>query len=158
MHGLTLAVMFQAMLTAPTGDYQTAYHQAQAAGKPLLILVGSETSPDYLKMKQETLPKLTESGAFDNLVLTQVDSSVKPDLARQMLRGEEPSQLVLYTPVTRQTWRRRHISGAPTEQEVQAFLIREISKGLEVLSKSRDGATSAPASADVSYSLTSGSS
>lgn len=139
MHGLTMAAVLQvAMLATSMNDYQTAYNRAEAAGKPLLVLVGEAESPDYRQLKQETLPELIRLGALDNMVITEVERDAKPDLTRQLVRGDALPQLVLYTPVTKKTWRRTHVSGAPTEREIQTFLVREISKGLEVAAKSRD--------------------
>jgi hypothetical protein len=161
MNGLAMAAMLQvALLATSMNDYQTAYSQAEAGGKPLLVLVGNETSPDYCKLKQETLPELIRSGALEKLVLTEVDMAVKPNLARQMVRGDALPQLVLYTPVTKKTWRRRHIAGTPSEGEIQTFLVREISRGLEVAAERRKKSTATTATPvrHSTYTYSSGSS
>jgi hypothetical protein len=80
--------------------------------------------------------ELTLSGGLKDIVYTEVDAEAKPELTRQLLRGDTLPQLVLYTPVGK-LWRRTHIAGAQSPSEVQAFLKKEIAKGREVAERAR---------------------
>ncbi len=158
MHGLTAATILQIALFATNGsEYQEAYNKAEKAGKPLLVLVGPEQSPDCRAMKQKTLPELKRAGGLDNVVYTEVDSDTNPNLSGQMLRSGSLPQLVLYTPVGK-LWRRTHISGAKSQSEIRAFLQREIAKGREVAKAARETQTTVMYSPSTTYSYSSGSS
>ncbi len=159
MLGLTTATILQVALVATSGsEYQEAYNKADKAGKPLLVLVGPAQNSDYRLMKEKTVPELKRNGAMDGVVFTIVDSSTNSSLSNQMLRSGSLPQLVLYTPVGK-LWRRTHISGTPSQNEIRAFLDREIARGREVAKAAHEAKTTVNYTpSDVPYSYSSGSS
>ena len=159
MLGLTtVAVLHVAFVAANGSVYQEAYNRAEAAGKPLLVLVGNDRYADYRVMREKTMPELTRSSALQDIVFAAVDSDAKPALTRQLLRGDSLPQLVLYTPVGK-LWRRTQLSGAQSEGEILAFLEREIAKGREVAEKANRKKTTVSASqTNVIYSYSVGGS
>ncbi len=129
MYGLTTVAVWHIALLATSGNgYQEAYNRAEKAGKPLLVLVGTDQCPDFQAMKQQTLPALSRAGGLKDIVFTEVDSDAIPALTRQLLRGDSLPQLVLYTPVGK-LWRRTHLSGAQSQSEILAFLKQQIARG-----------------------------
>ena len=141
MYGLvTVAVLHVALVATNGSEYQEAYNLAEKAGKPLLVLIGTDECPDCQVMKQRTMPELNRSGALENLVFIDVDSEDNPALTRQLLRGDSLPQLVLYTPVGK-LWRRTHLSGAQSESEILAYLQRQIARGREVAEKASQART-----------------
>jgi thioredoxin-like negative regulator of GroEL len=146
MNGVSIAFALQAALFAAGGsEYQTSYDKAEAAGQPLLVLVGKNDCPNCRVMKEQTLPALDRSGGLQDIVYTEVDSESNPQLTRQFLRGESLPQLVLYTPVGK-LWRRTHIEGAQSEAEIRGFLQRQIARGKEVAAQSKKKKAAAAAS------------
>jgi hypothetical protein len=159
MYGFSAVVVLQAALLANTAsDYQKAYDKAEAAAKPLLVLVGTEQSPAWRTLKEKTLRDLSRSGGLKEVVFVEVESQDNPKLTRQLLRGESLPQLVLYTPVGK-LWRRTHIAGARSEDEVRDFLKREIAQGKLVARQAKQQKTTVMDNpSDTFYSFSSGSS
>lgn len=142
MYGIGSVIILQALLATGSSSYQRAYDQAAVAGKPLLVLVASEKNSACLAMSDRTLPALRQSGQLKDVVFTQVDSDASPKLTEQLARGEELPQLVLYTPVGKQ-WRRTHLAGARSAQEVREFLDQQIARGKEVARERQQGQSGA---------------
>ncbi len=159
MYGFSAVVVLQVALLATTGsEYQKAYDKAEAEGKPLVVLVGTQQSPACHVMREETLPKMIRSGRLKDVVYTEVDSETNPKLTRQLLRGESLPQLVLYTPVGK-LWRRTHIAGAHSEDTIRDFLQRQIARGKVVAQQAKQQRTTVMHSpSDVIFSYSSGSS
>lgn len=132
MLGLSTAIILQTALLVPGGDgYQAAYARADLENKPLLVLVGAEWCPGCRIMERDTIPVLRRSGGLKGVIYTQVDADAHPELTRQLLRGNSIPQLVLYTKAGK-FWRRRHLTGVQTQEEIRAFLKREIAAGRAV--------------------------
>ncbi len=159
MYGLVTVTVLHIALSSTSGSkYQEAYNRAEKAGKPLLVLVGTDRSPDCRVMQQQTMPELHRAGALENLVFVAVDSEDSPALTRQLLRGDSLPQLVLYTPVGK-LWRRTHLSGEQSQSEILAYLQREIVRGQEVAQKaSKDKTTVSDSQSQIIFSYSSGGS
>jgi thioredoxin-like negative regulator of GroEL len=135
MLGLSTAIVLQtALLTPGGGTYEAAYARADSQNKPLLILVGAAWCPGCQVMKNETIPSFHRRGGLSKVVYVQVDADARPELTRQLLRGNSIPQLILYTKAGKY-WRRSHLTGAQPASEIQTFLKREITTGRQVAEK-----------------------
>ncbi len=135
MLGLTATTVMQvALLATAGGEYQQAFHRAEAQGKPLLVLIGAPWCPGCRVMKQITMPKFRRSGGLKGIIFTEVDADAKPKLCQKLLRGNSIPQLVLYTRAGK-LWRRTQLTGARSAKEVRTFLKREIVAGRAVAEK-----------------------
>lgn len=144
MLGLTATTVAQVVLMASSGAaYQQAFDRADKEDKPLLVLVGAEWCPGCRQMKNQTIPELKELGSLKEVVFTEVDTDSKPELTRKILRGTSIPQLVLYTPVGK-NWRRTHLTGAQSANQVQQFLKREIATGRDVAEKTENASVATP--------------
>ncbi|MBX3413931.1 MAG: thioredoxin family protein [Pirellulales bacterium] len=104
MTALTLAVVMQVSLAAPTDahamrgaqTYAAAYQQSKEEGQPLLVLVGADWCPACQQMKQSVMPRAAQQGVLDRVAFAQVNTDHEPTIARQIMRGGSIPQLVLY--------------------------------------------------------------
>jgi len=144
MYGVTIiTALHVALLTTTASEYQQAYNRAESAGRPFLVLVTAKEHAESQTMKDETLPRLRDQGLLEQVVFAHVDTNAKPALARELLRGRQVPQLVLFTPWGK-LWRRTELQGARAEGEIAGFLQHEIAKGQEIdqRSSSQDAASS----------------
>lgn len=129
MLGITAATMMQvALLATGASEYSEAYSRAEQENRPLLVLVGAPWCPGCQVMKQESIPELERVGGLKNLEFVEVDADAKPELSRQLLRGNAIPQLILFTRIGTK-WRRTHMTGPHSADEISGFLKREIAKG-----------------------------
>jgi thiol:disulfide interchange protein len=129
------ALTLLAVLNAPTGSdeqisYEAAYRKAQDEKKPLVVLVGADWCAACKSMKAETIHSMKDSGAFKEVVFTQVDKDVQPDIAQQLMQGNTLPQIVVYCE-SDQGWKRFSLSGMQSERRVKE-LIRKASEVLPI--------------------------
>jgi len=115
---LLLSMMFQ--VQDPT-DYRTAYENAQAGNRPLLVLVTADWCPPCQRMKNSTLPELMSRDAFADFHFATVDYDRENDLAKQLIGDRGVPQLLMFEKYEGK-WIRRHITGYKTADTVQAFI------------------------------------
>lgn len=143
MFGTTATMILQiALLATGRGEYQEAFERADESDHPFLVLVGADWCPGCRAMKQETMPKLSRSGKLEEIVYTEVNAETQSKLSRKLLKGRSIPQLVLYTRAGK-LWRRVHLTGVHSPQQVQEFLEREIAAGREIDKERRDQQQSA---------------
>lgn len=128
MTALTLAVMLQVSLAAPTEapatqkaqTYAAAYKQSQEEGQPLLVLVGAEWCPACRQMKQAVIPQAARQGVLDHVAFAQVNTDNEPGIARQIMRGGSIPQLILYRK-TEDGWKlTRRFVGAQSVETIRS--------------------------------------
>ena len=102
-------------------DYKTAYSNAQAGDKPLLVLVTATWCPPCQQMKQTTIPELMNKEAFKGFHYSTVDLDEEETLARQLIGQRGVPQLIMFEKQDGK-WVRRYLRGAQTAQTVEAFV------------------------------------
>ncbi len=102
-------------------DYRTAYKNAQAGDKPLLVLVTAEWCPPCQVMKKSTIPQLMKKKAFSGFHYSTVDLDKDAKLARQLIGERGVPQLIMYEKEG-EKWVRRYLRGAKTPAIVEAFV------------------------------------
>jgi len=102
-------------------DYNTAYSNAQAGDKPLLVLVTATWCPPCQQMKQTTIPELMNKEAFKGFHYSTVDLDEEEKLARELIGQRGVPQLIMFEKQDGK-WIRRYLRGAQTAQTVEAFV------------------------------------
>lgn len=122
---LLLSVIFpiankQLSAQDPT-DYGTAYENAQATDRPLLVLVTAEWCPPCQRMKSTTIPELMARDAFGGFHFAAVDYDQENELARDLIGDRGVPQLLMFEK-HEDRWIRRYITGYKTAATVEAFI------------------------------------
>jgi len=102
-------------------DYKTAYANAQAGDKPLLVLVTADWCPPCQEMKRTTIPQLMQLEAFKGFHYSTVDLDKEEKLARELIGERGVPQLIMFEKQEGK-WIRRYLRGAQTVQTVEAFV------------------------------------
>ncbi len=102
-------------------DYKTAYSNAQAGDKPLLVLVTAAWCPPCQQMKRTTIPELMKKEAFKGFHYSTVDLDKEEKLARELIGQRGVPQLIMFEKQDGK-WIRRYLRGAQTAQTVEAFV------------------------------------
>lgn len=122
---LTVQFAMLGMVVANPQTYREAYQQAEARQQPLLVLVGSDSSPESGAMKTINIPALQRTGQLSDIAYAYVDRDAHPEMAQRLAPSGTPTQLVLYTRVGTQ-WRRSQLAGAASPTDIRVFLDRSI--------------------------------
>ena len=123
-------ILFSTALTSadsslPNTTYQTAFRDAEANNRPLMVLVGADWCPGCRTMKQVVLPALTRRGALAGVSFAVVDVDANQVIARQLMRGGTIPQLIVFSRTT-EGWKREQVTGATSEANVEALVGRAI--------------------------------
>jgi thioredoxin-like negative regulator of GroEL len=111
------AVMQAALMGAAETSYAEAYKQAEA-GKPLVVLIGTDWCPGCVTMKNRVMPQVEKNGTLAKVAFTQLNTDKERELATQMMRGNSIPQLVIYHK-TADGWMRQVMVGAKSAAEVE---------------------------------------
>ncbi len=129
------ALTLLAVLNAPTTSdelipYDAAYRKAQEEKKPLVVLVGANWCAACRTMKSETIQPMKGAGELREVVFTQVDKDIQPEIAQQVMQGNTLPQIVVFCE-GEQGWKRFSLTGMQTERRVKE-LIRKASEVLPI--------------------------
>lgn len=125
MTNLVLATVMQAaLLGAGEANYAEAYKQAEA-GKPLVVLIGTEWCPGCVTMKNRVIPQIRKNGTLDKVAFTQLNTDHERELANQMMKGNSIPQLVIYHK-SGDGWSRQVLVGAKSAAEVEKAINRAV--------------------------------
>jgi thiol:disulfide interchange protein len=131
------ALTLLAVLNAPASTdeqipYDAAYRRAQEEKKPLVVLVGADWCAACKTMKADTISTMKGAGEFKEVVFTQVDKDIQPEIAQQVMQGNTLPQIVVFCE-SEQGWKRFSLTGMQSERRVKEL----IRKAAEVLPKRR---------------------
>ena len=102
-------------------DYKTAYSNALAGDKPLLVLITATWCPPCQQMKQTTIPELMQKETFKGFHYSTVDLDKEEKLARELIGKRGVPQLIMFEKQDGK-WVRRYLRGAQTVETVEAFV------------------------------------
>lgn len=123
MTGLLMCVMLQA---AGAGDapasYEQAYREAQANGRPIVVLVGADWCPGCQTMKGGVLARMLRTGKLSRVNYAIVNTDRERALANKLMRGNSIPQLIVFSKSGKDTWTRDQITGATGEDSVAAMI------------------------------------
>ena len=102
-------------------DYKTAYSNAQAGDKPLLVLVTATWCPPCQVMKQTTIPELLRKDTFKDFHYATVDLDEEKELGQQLIGSRGLPQLIMFEQEDGK-WVRRYLRGIQTVETVEAFV------------------------------------
>lgn len=129
------AVMQAALMGVGEANYAEAYKQAEA-GKPLVVLIGTDWCPGCVTMKNRVIPQIEKNGTLAKVAFTQINTDQDRELATQMMRGNSIPQLVIYHK-TADGWMRQIMVGAKSVAEVE----RAINQAVEEIRVAKRQAT-----------------
>jgi thiol-disulfide isomerase/thioredoxin len=106
-------------------DYVTAYRQAQAGNKPMLVLVTAEWCAPCQMLKRTTLQEMMAQHGFKDFHFAMVDVDLDPDLAAKLTENKPVPQFIIFERKGT-TWNRRYSIGYHTVSDLRAFLAPSI--------------------------------
>jgi len=118
---ILVALVQVSALGADRQDFDRAYQQSLATGRPLVVLVGARWCPACQKMKNTILPQVAGVGGLSNVVFTYVDIDLQRQVASRLSRGTSIPQLIRFDP-TPTGWKSHRVVGARSAREVYEFI------------------------------------
>ena len=101
-------------------SFETAYQNAKATGRPMLVVLGAEWCPGCVVLKNQTIPEAQRRGGLRNVELTHIDIDVRKDIAAKLQRGPMIPQVVRMD-WNGESWKVKRFNGVPNVESVQAF-------------------------------------
>ncbi|MBL8856320.1 MAG: thioredoxin family protein [Planctomycetaceae bacterium] len=101
--------------------YATAFAEAQAAQRPLVVVVTATWCPPCQVLKNKVINPLEAKKGFDNVILAYVDMDKEPALAKQLIGGQGIPQLIVFEK-NQDKWVKRNLSGFQELATVQDFI------------------------------------
>lgn len=106
-----------------TTDYATAYKEAMAAKKPLMVVVGAEWCPACNVLKNTTIQPMLSTGDLDAVSVALIDRDQQPELAKQLTQGENLlPQIIVFTQGDTGKWERRKLTGYQPRQPIRNLI------------------------------------
>lgn len=110
-------------------DYATAYKEAMAAKKPLMVVVGAEWCPACNVLKSTTIQPMLNTGDLDDVSVALIDRDAEPELAKQLTQGENMlPQIIVFTQTDSGQWERRKLTGYQPRQPVRNLIRRAVGR------------------------------
>ncbi len=118
-------------------DYATAYRQAQAGNKPLLVLVTAEWCAPCQMLKRTTLRDMMAQRGFNDFHFAMVDADREPETAAKLTENRPVPQFIIFERKG-STWNRRYSIGFHSVGELQAFLAPSIKSDVRMAQNPAD--------------------
>lgn len=123
MTGLVMCVVLQVVGAGDApATYEQAYREAQANGRPLMVLVGADWCPGCQTMKGGVLARMMRSGKLARVNYAVVNTDRERALASRLMQGNSIPQLIVFSKTGKETWSRDQITGATGEDSVAALI------------------------------------
>ncbi len=111
-------------------NYTLAYKKSVEEDKPLMVVVSAPYCPACQVLKKTTIADMTRSGELDNVSVAVVDRDAEPELAAQLMEGQDLiPQIILFSKTEDGHWKRRRLMGFQPVQPVRN-LLRKVRRGL----------------------------
>ncbi len=116
--------------TASDHDYTLAYQRSIEENKPLMVVVGADWCPACTALQDSTIRSMEQEGELQDVQLAVVDQDRDPELARQLMKGENRiPQIIVYSMDQGGRWRSRKLTGFQSAQPVRSLIRRAINLG-----------------------------
>lgn len=125
-----VTIVHASLLGAQESNFDKAYQQSVATGRPLVVLIGAEWCSACKLMRDSILPQVAKAGGLSNVVFTYVDLDRQRKLASRLRRGRAIPQLIRLEK-TKTGWNGQVLIGAKSPKEVHSF----VNAGLSVQDK-----------------------
>jgi thioredoxin-like negative regulator of GroEL len=106
---------------AAAPSYSQALREANASGKPLVVLVGADWCPACVTLKDRVLPQLKKRGLLDHVVLCYLDYDRERELAEKITRGSVIPEMVHFAKQG-EGWKVKRLIGGASVSQVEAFV------------------------------------
>ncbi|TWT73264.1 thioredoxin family protein [Allorhodopirellula solitaria] len=104
-------------------NYTLAYKKSVEEDKPLMVVIGAPYCPACQVLKKTTIADMTRSGELDNVSVAVVDRDAEPELAAQLMEGENLiPQIIMFSKTEDGHWKRRRLMGFQPVQPVRNLL------------------------------------
>jgi thioredoxin-like negative regulator of GroEL len=104
--------------------YEEAFAKSERQGKPLLVIVGAGWCAPCQAMKRDTIEPMLKAD-LDNVAACYIDKDERPELAKQLMRGETLPQLIIFRK-DRTGWKRFGLLGSQDRRRVLELVRRAI--------------------------------
>ncbi len=111
--------------------YEAAYAKAEKENRPLVVLVGADWCAACQTMKSTTIQKMKESGSLNDVVFTQIDKDLRPELAEQIMQGDSLPQIIVFSK-SEEGWKKFSLSGIQSEGRVKELIRRASGKDADL--------------------------
>ena len=111
--------------------YESAYAKAEKENKPLVVLVGADWCAACQTMKSTTIQKMKESGSLSDVIFTQIDKDLRPELAEQIMQGDSLPQIIVFAK-SEEGWKKFSLSGIQSEGRVKELIRRASSRDADL--------------------------
>lgn len=101
--------------------YASAFAEAQAAQRPLVVVVTATWCPPCQVLKNKVINPLEAKKGFDNVILAYVDMDKEPTLAKQLIGTQGIPQMIVFEK-SHDKWVKRNLSGFQELATVQNFI------------------------------------
>lgn len=132
MLSLLLAVTLSGVVTEQPAahDYTLAYKKSVSEQKPLMVVVGADWCPACNVLKETTIKSMEASGELDGVSVAVVDRDAEPELARELMKGEQMiPQIIMFSKNGSGKWERRKLTGYQPAQPIRSLIRRAITLG-----------------------------
>lgn len=101
--------------------YASAFAEAQAAQRPLVIFVTATWCPPCQVLKNKVIQPLEAKQGFDDVILAYVDMDKEPTLAKQLIGTQGIPQVIVFEK-NNDKWVKRNLNGFQELATVQDFI------------------------------------
>lgn len=142
MTGLAATVLLQAaLLTTGAQPYDEAFKDHEQNGKPLMVLVGADWCPACVTMKTGTLARMERSGKLRKVAFSVLNTDRDSKVAKSVMRGGSIPQLIMFTRNAEGKWDRQQLTGAQSEQAVEAMVTEAVTRTAQAESVTKQAST-----------------
>ncbi len=110
-------------------SYGQAFAIAEAEHRPLLVIVSAKWCGPCQVLKRETILPMRQARALENAVVAIVDIDEQPELAEQLMRGENLPQIILFDKGReRKIWKRFSLIGMQSKERIAELLRKAVGR------------------------------
>jgi thioredoxin-like negative regulator of GroEL len=102
-------------------SYASAFAEAQAAQRPLVVVVTATWCPPCQVLKNKVIQPMEAKHGFDNVILAYVDMDKEPALAKQLIGTQGIPQMIVFEK-NQEKWVKRHLNGFQELETVKEFI------------------------------------
>jgi thioredoxin-like negative regulator of GroEL len=101
--------------------YASAFAEAQAAQRPLVVVVTATWCPPCQVLKKKVINPMEARRGFDGVILAYVDMDKEPALAKQLVGTQGIPQMIVFEK-NEEKWVKRNLAGFQELATVEEFI------------------------------------